>query len=199
MELFELLDEARERWDVLKHPFYVRWERGELSRDELAFYAGEYRHAVTALANTAAAGGSEEHAAEERAHVDLWDDFAAALDAPLDRAPTAETTQCAESWTSDDRLEAAAIMYAVESGQPAISRTKLAGLVDHYGFAEDSGGAAYFGLHAERDHEHAAEARSLLETEARPDDRDRLVEAATGALAGNWALLDGVEAAFARS
>src|SRR5436305_15233925 len=101
MELFELLDGARERWDVLTHPFYVRWERGDLSRDELAFYAGEYRHAVTALAHTAAAGGSDQHAAEDRPHVDLWDDFAASLAAPLDREPTADTTARADSRTSD--------------------------------------------------------------------------------------------------
>jgi pyrroloquinoline quinone (PQQ) biosynthesis protein C len=198
MELFELLDGARERWDVLKHPFYARWERGELSQEELAFYAGEYRHAVTALAHTAGAGGSEEHAAEERAHIDLWDDFAAALDAPLDREPTPETIACAESWSTDDPLEAAAIMYAVESAQPAISATKLSGLVEHYGFEADSPGAAYFALHAERDHEHAAEAREHLEAGAKREDTDRLVSAAEAALKGNWRLLDGVEGASSR-
>jgi pyrroloquinoline-quinone synthase len=197
MELFNRLDGARERWDVLKHPFYRRWECGELSRDELGFYAGEYRRAVVALAHTAAAGGSKEHAAEELAHVDLWDDFAAALDAPLDRGPTPETAECVSSWTRDEPLEAAAVMYALESSQPAISRTKLTGLVDHYGFEADSPGAAYFALHAERDHEHAAEARSMLESGASRADTDRLVAAAEAALAGNWRLLDGVDRAFA--
>src|ERR1043165_2209256 len=130
MELFDRLDDVRERWNVLDHPFYRAWERGELTRGELAFYAGAYRHAVVALAETAKSGGSEAHAQEEAAHVALWNESAAALDAPLDRAPTPQTTQCANSWTTDDPLEATAVMYAVESAQPAISQTKLAGLVE---------------------------------------------------------------------
>ena len=57
MNLIERIDEARTRWNVLDHPFYLRWERGELSREDLAYYAGEYRHAVVALADAAAVGG----------------------------------------------------------------------------------------------------------------------------------------------
>ena len=33
MDLFEQVDAARERWNVLRHPFYLRWEAGELSRE----------------------------------------------------------------------------------------------------------------------------------------------------------------------
>jgi pyrroloquinoline-quinone synthase len=191
MSLIERIDEARARWNVLDHPFYLRWERGELSRDELAFYAGEYRHAVVALAAVAASGGDAEHAAEETAHVALWDDFAAALDAPLDRDPLAETSECAAAWRRDDALEARAVLYAVESGQPDISRTKVKGLIEHYGFSSESPGTSYFELHAERDTEHAAASRRAL-AEARLEDADRLVGAATAALQGNWRLLDGV-------
>jgi pyrroloquinoline-quinone synthase len=192
MNLIERIDEARARWNVLDHPFYLRWERGELSRDDLAFYAGEYRHAVVALADAAAVGGDAGHAAEEAAHVQLWDDFAAALDAPLDREPRSETRECAAAWRAEDSLAARAVLYAVESGQPDISRTKLTGLVDHYGFTAGSKGTEYFELHADRDHEHAAASAEVL-GKAAPEDADRLVAAATAALEGNWSLLDGVE------
>jgi pyrroloquinoline-quinone synthase len=191
MTLIERIDEARARWNVLDHPFYLRWEAGELTRDELGFYAGEYRHAVVALARAAAAAGDPEHAAEEAAHISLWDEFAGALDAQLDREPTRETRDCAAAWLRDDPLEARAVLYAVESSQPDISRTKLTGLVDHYGFARGSSGTEYFELHAERDHDHAEASREVLE-QSSAKDADRLVAAAEAALAGNWRLLDGV-------
>jgi pyrroloquinoline-quinone synthase len=192
MDLIERIDEARTRWNVLDHPFYLRWERGELTRQDLAFYAGEYRHAVVALADTAAVGGDPEHAAEEAAHIELWDDFAAALDAPLDREPSIETRECAGAWRAEDSLSARAVLYAIESGQPDISRTKLTGLVDHYGFAGGSKGAGYFELHSDRDHEHAAASAEVLR-HAAPEEADRLVAAAEAALKGNWRLLDGVQ------
>jgi pyrroloquinoline-quinone synthase len=183
MNLIERIDEARARLNVLEHPFYVRWERGELTRDELAHYAAQYRHAVVALAETAAATGDAAHAAEETAHIDLWDDFAAAVGAPLAEA-SAETQECVDAWRRDDPLEARAVLYAIEASQPAISQTKLRGLRAHYGFTE--AGTEYFSLHAERDFEHAELSRREL-----VDAPDDLAAVAEGALRGNWRLLDG--------
>ena len=188
MDVIAGIDAARERWNVLEHPFYTRWEQGELTRDELARYAGEYRHAVVALAR--AARTARLHADEEASHIALWDNFASALDAGA-HEPLPETRCCATAWAAaDDELGAAAILYAIEAGQPAISETKLRGLVEHYGFADDTSATAYFAVHGERDHEHAAEAREAL---ADSDD-PRLVGLAEAALAANWALLDGVSA-----
>ena len=194
MSLIERIDAARERWNVLEHPFYKRWSCGELTRDELAHYAGEYRHAVVALADTAKKTGNAEHAREEAEHVWLWDEFAAAFGARTDRRPSAETAECVDAWTAPtNRNEALVVMYAIEAGQPAVSQSKLDGLAEHYGVAADDSGAEYFALHSERDHEHAAESRRELEL-VHDADEDRLVEVAEAALRGNWILLDGVDA-----
>ena len=195
MDLFARIEDARRRWNVLDHPFYRRWECGELTPEDLAYYAAEYRHAVVALARLAKQSSAPEHAAEEAAHVTLWDAFAHSLDADLDREPRLETEACVDAWTATaDELEGVAALYAIESAQPDISRTKLGGLLEHYGFKPSSAGTAYFEVHSERDYEHAAESKHVLAERARPEDHDRLVAAAERALAGNWTLLDGVEA-----
>src|SRR5258707_4715783 len=90
MNLWDRLDDVAEHHDVLRHPFYLRWSEGTLTREELAGYAGQYRHAVLALADaTASAAASPEaggdaparapHAPPERGHIALWDQFALAL------------------------------------------------------------------------------------------------------------------------
>jgi pyrroloquinoline quinone (PQQ) biosynthesis protein C len=83
-------------------------------------------------------------------------------------------------------------LYAIESGQPAIADTKRRGLREFYGCA--SGPAtAYFDLHAELDHEHAGDARALIEPRVAAADEDALVAEADAVLRANWDLLDGVD------
>jgi pyrroloquinoline-quinone synthase len=199
VDFFDRLDSARERWNVLEHSFYLRWSAGELTREELSFYAGEYRHAVVALASAVRATGQEDHADEEEAHIALWDRFAAAVGGATGAPAQPETDRCVAAWTAGRTpLEALVASYAIEAGQPAISRTKLDGLVEHYGLSEGPA-TEYFSLHAERDVDHAEQSRALIEDRLAGADQDRLLEVAEAALRGNWALLDGVERRFART
>ena len=198
--VWERIEQSRERWDVLGHPFYQRWSAGELSAEELARYSGQYRHAVEAIATMSefAADAAPErpelrrHAAEEIGHVRLWDGFVDAAGGAVSDQPTPETAECVSAWTVDDDLVATlARLYAIESGQPEISRTKREGLLERYDF-EDAAGTAYFRIHESLDTEHAAEARELISELASPDDDDRVVAAAESAFRANWRLLDGV-------
>ena len=194
------IERGRERWDVLRHPFYRRWSAGGLSAEELARYSGQYRHAVEAIATMSvtaaeALGDRPElrhHAAEELGHLRLWDDFVAVSGGEVSCAPTAETRECVRAWTADDgAVSTLARLYAIESGQPQISRTKRQGLLDRYGFA-DGEGTAYFRVHETRDVEHAEEVRELIAELATEADEDELVAAAESAFRANWRLLDGV-------
>ena len=204
MTFWDRLDRVAADWNVLQHPFYKRWSDGELLRDELARYSGQYRHAVVALADASAqaaesASGEErehllEHAAEESGHVELWDGFVDAVGGDSSAEATTETEICSAAWVGEDRStpEALAAMYAIESAQPRIAEVKAEGLVAHYG-VEPGPATEYFRVHAELDHEHAAAHRALLEPYVGNGQDDALLAAAREALAGNWALLDGIE------
>jgi pyrroloquinoline-quinone synthase len=194
-DFFDRVDEIRDRWDVLRHSFYVRWSAGELEPGELAFYAGQYRHAVVALADASEHAGDAAHAAQERSHVALWDGFLEAFGGDAGATPTPETAACATAWADGARDRAATLMalYAIEAAQPAISETKRAGLVEHYGIEAASDATRYFDLHAVLDHEHAAHARAELEAIIEPVDEERLLAEAERVLQANWRLLDGVQ------
>jgi pyrroloquinoline-quinone synthase len=204
-DVWERIEQARQRWNVLEHPFYQRWSAGELTREELAEYSGQYRHATAAIASLSASvadsapeaesAALRRHAAEEEAHIALWDGFVDAVGGEPDAKPTPETAECVKAWTAEgDRLAQLVRLYAIESGQPQISRTKREGLVAHYGIG-DGPGNEYFRLHEKADVHHAAEGRSLIEAHLADADPDALAAAAEGAFKANWRLLDGISVA----
>lgn len=205
MDFWDRLEVVRDRNDVLRHPFYLRWSAGELTAEELALYAGQYRFAVAALADSAAgaaraagpelAGELAGHAKEESDHIALWDSFARAVGADPEAEPLPETADCAYTWAADrPLLESLVALYAIESAQPAIAEAKRVGLIQHYGIS-DPEATAYFDVHVERDVEHAAQGRAQIHKRLTPEEEESLLAAAQEVLAANWRLLDGVEAA----
>jgi len=198
MDLIARLDAVRARRDVLAHPFYQRWSAGELTRADLALYAGQYRHAVVALAGATASAAELEpalapHAAEEAEHVALWDGFVTAMDGDAAAPATPETAHCAATWADGGSLlERLVGLYVIEASQPAISAVKADGLREFYG-VDEGPATAYFDLHARRDVEHAEEGRELIAAHLDGADVDALVARADAVLAANWELLDGVE------
>lgn len=200
--VWQRIEESRARHNVLEHPFYVRWSAGELSADELARYAGQYRHATEAIARLCADAADaapsahrdeiEGHAEEEQAHIKLWDDFVEATGGEIGAEPTPETADCVRAWTEPNGyLAALARLYAIESGQPEISRIKREGLARFYGI-DGGSGSEYFEVHERSDDAHAEESRRLISAEMDPADEDAIVEAAESAFRANWRLLDGV-------
>jgi pyrroloquinoline-quinone synthase len=200
--IWQRVEDARGRWNVLQHPFYLRWSAGELSREELARYAGQYRHATEAIATLseqaaetapeAERGELARHAAEEADHVALWDGFVESVGGDVAAERTPETEACVAAWTAEDGLLSSLVrLYAIESGQPEISRTKREGLAAFYGVG-DGDGNAYFRIHERRDVEHAEAGRELIERHLDGANEDALVGAAEAALRANWRLLDGI-------
>jgi pyrroloquinoline-quinone synthase len=200
--VWERIEESRARYNVLEHPFYQRWSAGELTDAELARYAGQYRHATEAIARLCADAAEsappesreelQRHAEEESGHVKLWDDFVEATGGEIGAQPTPETNDCVRAWTAlGGYLETLARLYAIESGQPEISRVKREGLSSFYGI--DGGpGSEYFRVHEQADLAHAEQSRRLISRAMDAADEDAIVEAAESAFLANWRLLDGV-------
>jgi pyrroloquinoline-quinone synthase len=201
--MWDRIEQARSEWNVLEHPFYQRWSAGELTREQLADYSGQYRYATEAVARmsdgvAAAAPAGERrglvaHAREEHDHIAMWDGFVEAVGGDVDAAPNPETTECVEAWTRQDGFgPQLARLFAVESGQPAISKTKSEGLSAHYEI-HDAPGNLYFTVHEKMDVHHADEGRKLIEKYMNDFDEDQIVAAAEEAFKANWRLLDGVD------
>lgn len=193
----QTLDDVTARWNLLEHSFYRRWTRGELTRDELCDYVGQYAHVVRAVPgwlHQVRGGDTAElahHAAEEQSHGALWIKFGEALGLSADaihqaaaNAATARLIQRGDELAAIG--EAAPVVWALEVQTPAVAGAKLAWLSAFYGIGPDDGGE-YFAVHQHLDVEHAAELRGLC-----PDGSPNAAAAMSEAL---WDLLTSVEAA----
>jgi pyrroloquinoline-quinone synthase len=199
---------------LLKHPFYLAWARGELSREALTDYARQYYHHVAAFPTYLSAVHAHcddqttrkqilSNLIDEEAgspnHPELWKRFANALgvdDVDLARTQKQPETEnlihtfrsvCGEASTA----EGLAALYAYESQIPAICESKIDGLKKYYGFT-DPKHYEYFSIHIEADREHSAAERKLLSGYTDNRDIDHVRASVRRVLDALWEMLSGV-------
>jgi pyrroloquinoline-quinone synthase len=219
-EFWSRFEERVAPFNLLQHPFYQAWSKGELTREDLREYAAEYWHHVSAfptylsalhsrlpdgemrrevLRNLAEEEGVD--AATARPHSELWMDFAAGMGATRDevvgRAVQPEMTALMATFRELMQKETAspamAALYAYESKVPAIARTKAEGLAKHY--ATEGAAARYFSLHQTADVAHASVWRELIDKDlaVSPESEEVALAAGERAAKALWVALDGVE------
>jgi pyrroloquinoline-quinone synthase len=199
---------------LLKHPFYLAWTRGELSREALTDYARQYYHHVAAFPTYLSAvhancndqatrkqllGNLIDEEAGSPNHPELWLKFAKALgvsDADVhntDKQP--ETRNLIDTFRSicgeESTAEGLAALYAYESQIPAICESKIDGLKRHYGFS-DPKHYEYFNVHIEADREHSAVERKMLGAFIDDQNFESVKESVTRILNALWQMLSGV-------
>ena len=199
---------------LLKHPFYLAWTRGELSKEALADYARQYYHHVAAFPTYLSAIHAKcddqstrrellNNLIDEEAgapnHPELWLNFVEGL------GVSARDAQNAEKWPQTKNLidtfrkvcrdgstaEGVAALYAYESQIPAICESKIDGLKKHYGFA-DPKHYEYFSVHIEADREHSAAERQMLSAYIGKQNFESVKASVNRVLDALWEMLSGV-------
>jgi len=199
---------------LLKHPFYLAWTRGELSKEALTDYAKQYYHHVAAFPTYLSAVHAKcddqptrrqilSNLIDEEAgspnHPELWKQFAARLgvdDVDLNKTEKQpETKNLIDTFRSvsgeKSTAEGLAALYAYESQIPAICESKIDGLKKHYGFT-DSKHYEYFSVHIEADREHAAAERKMLSSYIDNQNIDNVRASVRRVLEALWEMLSGV-------
>jgi pyrroloquinoline-quinone synthase len=199
---------------LLKHPFYLAWTRGELSKAALTDYARQYYHHVAAFPTYLSALHAKcddqairkqllNNLIDEEAgspnHPELWKKFAEALGvegAELARTEKqTETKNLINTFRSvcgqQSTVEGLAALYAYESQIPSICESKIDGLKKHYGFTRPEH-YEYFTVHIEADREHSAAEREMLSCHI--DDRNfqSVKVSVNRVLDALWDMLSGV-------
>ena len=199
---------------LLKHPFYLAWTRGELSKEALTDYARQYYHHVAAFPTYLSAVHAKcdnqptrkqilSNLIDEEAgspnHPELWKQFAEGLGVQdVDLANTEkqpETKDLIGTFRSvcgnESTAEGLAALYAYESQIPAICESKIDGLKKHYGFI-DPKHYEYFSVHIEADREHSAAERKMLSDYVDDHNIDNVRASVRRVLDTLWEMLSGV-------
>jgi pyrroloquinoline-quinone synthase len=166
-----------EERSLLKHPFYQAWQRGELTLEHLRGYAHQYYHHVLAFPQYVSAAHAicpnqsdrqellenliEEERGDEN-HPELWLRFAEGVGASRAEVEAAqhlpETVALVDTFRDATMnrsfAEACAALYVYESQVPEVAKTKIAGLKQWYGVADERS-LQFFEVHIGADEIHS--------------------------------------------
>jgi pyrroloquinoline-quinone synthase len=199
---------------LLKHPFYLAWTRGELSKAALADYARQYYHHVAAFPTYLSAVHANcddqvtrkqllNNLIDEEAgspnHPELWLQFAEGLGFSAsdvrNTARESETKKLIETFRSacgeGSTAQGLAALYAYESQIPEICESKIDGLKKHYGFT-DPKPYEYFSVHIDADREHSAAEREMLRAHVGDQNFESVKASVNRVLDALWEMLSGV-------
>ncbi len=153
MDLKSVLDRIIESKNLLDNPFYRAWSAGELSLSALRTYAEEYGAFIALLPDGWLAQNDPENAQEEQEHLQLWGDFARALDTQVGGLTLPETRGLVATAKSlfTESPTAIGALYAFEVQQPSTAKTKLDGLKAFYKLPKPA--YAYFVAHQQNEDE----------------------------------------------
>ena len=174
----QLITEVLADRQLLNHPFYQRWEKGELSRSELTSYAEQYRYFETMLPQfleallatnlphtvSALIADNLRDETASPSHLELFEAFAAHYEADeveispaMSRLVTAYTDVLAAGTTT-----ALAGLLAYEHQGAAIADSKSAGLTARYGATADA--VRFWDEHGSIEGDHARWTMEALES-----------------------------------
>ncbi len=170
---------------LLKHPFYVQWTKGELSRESLRSYATQYYHHVSAFPRYISAIHSlcedqkdrqvllenlnEEEGAGGDPHPDLWLYFAGGLNLKKEEVQSTplspgiqKVIQAFFTQARSSYARGLSALYSYEYQVPEVAETKIQGLKKYYGVT-DKKSLLFFTVHKTADVEHRTAIETLLE------------------------------------
>ena len=123
------------KYNLLDHPFYLAWNEGKLSKEQLSLYAVQYGSFIQLISQGWEVANEESIALEEEQHYILWQKFSRSLHTEQQNITLAAVDQLVSSTNENYKIYAAALgtLYAFEAQQPGTATSKLAGLQKHYG------------------------------------------------------------------
>jgi pyrroloquinoline-quinone synthase len=201
MDLATQIDRALDGRRLLSHPFYRRWEAGELRDGELAAYGSQYEHFERQLPRTlqdvldvGEPGGArdviqaslDDELGVPCPHVELLSSFLEAVGAEP-AAPTPATAALVELYRGAAARGAGfavGVVAGYELQAAQVARTKAEGLRRFYGLSD--AGIEFWDVHATMDETHG----SWMLDAASSLDADSVLAGVDASAAAWWRFLD---------